>query len=47
METGDIYEENFEEDEITGNVKVQQFLPPRAVDDDSYRKLMRTLNEVA
>jgi hypothetical protein len=45
MEAGDIYEENFEEDEITGNVKVQQFLPPRAVDDDSYRRLMRTLND--
>jgi hypothetical protein len=44
-EAGGIYEENFEEDVSTGNVKVQQFLPPRAVDDDIYRKLMRTLND--
>jgi DNA replication protein DnaC len=39
------HEENFEEDVVTGNVRIEQFLPPRSIPDDEYRKLMRTLNE--
>jgi DNA replication protein DnaC len=38
------HEENFE-DVVTGNVRIEQFLPPRSIPDDEYRKLMRTLNE--
>jgi hypothetical protein len=39
------FEQHFDEDVTTGNVRVEQFLPPRAVPDDVYRGLMRTLNE--
>jgi hypothetical protein len=39
------YDESFEEDVVTGNIRVEQFLPPRSIPDDEYRKLMRTLNE--
>jgi ATP-dependent exoDNAse (exonuclease V) alpha subunit len=38
-------EDNFEEDVLMGNVRVDQFLLPRAIDDNAYRTLMRTLNE--
>jgi DNA replication protein DnaC len=45
MEEDIVFEQNFDEDVTTGNVRVEQFLPPRAVPDDVYRSLMRTLNE--
>jgi DNA replication protein DnaC len=45
MEADMGFEENFDEDITTGNVRVEQFLPPRTVPDNVYRSLMRTLNE--
>jgi hypothetical protein len=39
------FEQHFDEDVMSGNIRVEQFLPPRAVPDDEYRCLMRTLNE--
>jgi hypothetical protein len=45
MQEGTFCEMNFDENITTGNVRVEQFLPPRAIPDDVYRGLMRTLNE--
>jgi hypothetical protein len=38
------YEERFCEDIVSGNVRIEQFLPPRSVPDVAYRKLMQSLN---
>jgi hypothetical protein len=44
IDPDEIYEEHFCEDIVSGNVRVEHLLPPRAIGDEAYRKLMQSFN---